>query len=89
MSARSYSFEVYTKANCFQCRLTKKWLKSHGTVFVEKPAEEHLEMLQEAGVLQAPGVAFLVDGKAVLVWSGFRPGLMSELLNASVAAVKG
>lgn len=83
------SFEVYSLPNCSQCRLTKKWLEGHGVDFVEKPAEQHVDMLAEAGITKAPGVAFAVDGKPVLIWSGFRPGLMSELLSASVAALKG
>lgn len=88
MSAQ-YSFEVYSLPNCSQCRITKKWLEGRGVDFIEKSAELHLDVLAEAGITQAPGVAFCVDGKPVLIWSGFRPGLMSELLSASVAVAKG
>lgn len=89
MSVQSYSFEVFSKERCPQCRATKAWLERRGISYVERDADEHLGMLTDAGVFQAPGVAFAVNGKTVLIWSGFRPGLMSELVSSSVSALKG
>lgn len=86
MSTHKYSFEVYTKMNCQACKAVKKWLFDRGVSFVEKDASEHLEMIRRANAgSQAPGVAFIVDGKQVLFWTGFRPSLMGELLSSTLA----
>ena len=80
------TFTLYTKANCVQCKATKKALDKKGliegvdyqAVYVDQDAAA-LEQLKELGYLQAPVVITENDA-----WSGFRPDKIANL--APIAA---
>lgn len=77
---------LYTKANCVQCKATKKALDKKGliegvdyqTVYVDQDSAA-LEQLKDLGFLQAP--VMITENDA---WSGFRPDKIAAL--ATVAA---
>lgn len=77
---------LYTKANCVQCKATKKALDKKGliegvdyqTVYVDQDSAA-LDHLKELGFQQAP--VMITENDA---WSGFRPDKIANL--ATVAA---
>lgn len=73
---------VYSKPNCQQCAATKRWLKQHGLVFLDDDimTEENLEAAKSLGYLEAPVVIVNENGKETH-WSGFRPDMLSQLID--------
>lgn len=70
--------EVFSKNNCMQCRMTKKFLKQHKVPFVEHNIDEQPEFiktLKSEGFLSTP-VVKTPDGSA---FSGFRPDKLQAL----------
>ena len=71
---------VYTKSNCMQCEMTKRYMQDEeiefGVVDIEKD-ETALKMLALHGYQSLPVVA--VDGFDNS-WSGFRPDKIDELV---------
>ena len=69
---------VFSKNNCMQCKMTKKFLEQHGADFVEINIDEHPEKIDyvkslgftTAPVIQAGEVAF----------SGFQPSKLKEII---------
>lgn len=69
---------VYTKNNCFPCKMTKRYLVEHGFEFTEKNIDKDLKALEfliEQGVKQAPAV-FVNDH---LFMTGFNPTMLHLL----------
>lgn len=63
---------VYVNKNCQRCRMTTKWLNSHGINFVTKPAivagHRNSELAGYESLKSAPVVMSKVG-----VWSGYQP----------------
>lgn len=63
---------VYTTENCPRCRMTMKWLNSHGINFVTKPAIVAGHRNSELDGYDRLRSAPVVVSKAG-VWSGYQP----------------
>lgn len=69
---------VYSKNNCMQCKMTKKFLEQHGANFQEINIDEHpekVEYVKNLGFTSAPVIE--ADN---LVFSGFQPAKLKELI---------
>ena len=69
---------VFSKNNCMQCKMTKKFLDQHGADFEEinidkKP--EKIEYVKNLGFSAAP-----VIEAGNVVFSGFQPSKLKELV---------
>ncbi|HEN5974839.1 TPA: glutaredoxin-like protein NrdH [Streptococcus agalactiae] len=69
---------VFSKNNCMQCKMTKKFLDQHGADFEEinideKP--EKIEYVKNIGFSAAP-----VIEAGNVVFSGFQPSKLKELV---------
>ncbi|HGC6827450.1 TPA: glutaredoxin-like protein NrdH [Streptococcus agalactiae] len=69
---------VFSKNNCMQCKMTKKFLDQHGADFEEinideKP--EKIEYVKNLGFSVAP-----VIEAGNVVFSGFQPSKLKELV---------
>ncbi|MCF6515654.1 glutaredoxin-like protein NrdH [Lactobacillus sp. S2-2] len=70
---------VYTKENCMQCKMTKRFLTEKNVEFEEKDTTsnpEYVSFLKENGFLSLPVVE--VDGQPQ--FSNFRPDALKELV---------
>ena len=69
---------VFSKNNCIQCKMTKKFLEQHNVAFVEHNIDEQPEFVDElkANGFMATPVIQLPDGNA---FSGFRPDMLRGL----------
>ncbi|AAL97981.1 TPA: glutaredoxin-like protein NrdH [Streptococcus pyogenes] len=69
---------VYSKNNCIQCKMTKKFLEQHGANFQEINIDEHpekVDYVRSLGFTSAPVIE--ADN---LVFSGFQPAKLKELI---------
>lgn len=69
---------VFSKKNCIQCKMTKKFLTQHKINFVEYNIDEQPEYvakLKAEGFMATP-VVKLPNGNA---FSGFRPDRLQQL----------
>lgn len=69
---------IFSKNNCIQCKMTKKFLQQHKISFIEHNIDEHpeyVDKLKAAGFLSTP-VVELPNGNA---FSGFRPDRLQQL----------
>lgn len=69
---------VYSKNNCMQCKMTKKFLEQHGANFQEINIDEHpekVDYVKTLGFTSAPVIE--ADN---LVFSGFQPAKLKELI---------
>ena len=69
---------VYTKYDCVQCKMTKKFLETQGIPFREINIEEEIEYVDELkadGFRQTPVVS--IEGMPK--FSGFRPDLLKKI----------
>lgn len=78
--------KVYTSESCQPCRITKKTLSQRNLPYIEIDANEHSELLREAGFRELPVV--IVERRkgemtepvmGIEPWSGFRPDLIDSL----------
>ena len=71
---------VYSKNNCMQCKMTKKFLEQHGADFQEINIDEHpekVDYVKSLGFTSAP----VIEADNV-VFSGFQPAkLKLSLIN--------
>lgn len=67
------AIEIFSKPNCFPCKLTKRWLDERGIPYEEYPATDHLDALREQGIRSAPGVFAYRDGIFQAAWGGYNP----------------
>ena len=73
------SLTVYTKNNCIQCKMTKKFLKAHGVAFEDRNISDHpeyVDYLKEQGFQSVP----VVERDAEPVVNGFRPDLLQQVI---------
>ena len=69
---------VYTKYDCVQCKMTKKFLETQGIPFKEINIEEntqYVDTLKADGFRQTPVVS--IEGMPKL--SGFRPDVLKQI----------
>ena len=69
---------VYTKNNCMQCKMTKRFLSENGVEFEERNINLHPEYIDDftgRGRQAVPVVQFSEDDAI----AGFRPDLLKKL----------
>ncbi|HEL0246989.1 TPA: glutaredoxin-like protein NrdH [Streptococcus equi subsp. zooepidemicus] len=69
---------VYSKHNCMQCKMTKKFLEQHGAVFQEINIDEHpekVDYVKSLGFTAAP-----VIETEQIVFSGFQPAKLKDII---------
>ncbi len=69
---------VYSRNNCMQCKMTKRYLAEHNVEFVEhniNDQPEYVDYLKERGFLSLPVVD--IDGQSA--FSGFRPDQLQKV----------
>ncbi|MBY8573263.1 redoxin NrdH [Lactiplantibacillus plantarum] len=69
---------VFTKNNCMQCKMTKKFLTAHNIAFEEKNINtnpEYVDYLKNQGFHAVPVVE--INGKDSI--AGFRPDALKQL----------
>ncbi|CAJ1174799.1 MULTISPECIES: glutaredoxin-like protein NrdH [Companilactobacillus] len=70
---------VYSKNNCMQCKMTKRYLKEHNVSFEERNINqdpEYLDLLKQQGFKSVPVVMNSVSDPIV----GFRPDSLKDLV---------
>lgn len=70
---------VYSKNNCMQCRMTKKFLEENGADFQEINIDvetDKIDYVKSLGFTSAP-----VIEAGEVVFSGFQPAKLKELLS--------
>ncbi|WP_057766694.1 glutaredoxin-like protein NrdH [Companilactobacillus tucceti] len=70
---------VYSKNNCMQCKMTKRFLKEHNVNFEERNINQdpkYLDFLKQQGFKSVPIV--MQDNTDPIV--GFRPDSLKELV---------
>lgn len=80
---------VYTSSLCAGCRLTKMKLDKEEIVYDTVDLshdEDALRAVKYLGHLKAPVVCARFPDGADRVWSGFRPDLIDEYINATKGA---
>ncbi|WP_178195825.1 glutaredoxin-like protein NrdH [Ligilactobacillus sp. Marseille-Q7487] len=73
------SLELYTKDNCIQCKMTKRFLVEHNINFEERnlsTSPEYINYLKDKGFASVPVLER--DSQALI--SGFRPDLLKQLI---------
>jgi glutaredoxin-like protein NrdH len=69
---------VYSKNNCMQCKMTKRFLSEHNINFTERNINEqpeYVNYLKEKGFMALP----VVEADGINAISGFRPDQLSQL----------
>lgn len=69
---------VYTKENCVQCRMTKRWLNTHNIDYQEINTTDNqtaINHLKKIGVERLP---FIITDKGNL--TGFQPAVLEKLV---------
>jgi glutaredoxin-like protein NrdH len=69
---------VYTKNNCVQCKMTKRFLTENNVSFEERNINlnpEYIDHLKSKGFQAVPVVQFSEDSAV----AGFRPDLLKKL----------
>lgn len=69
---------VYSKNNCMQCKMTKKFLEQHGADFQEINIDQHpgkVDYVKSLGFTSAP----VIESDQV-VFSGFQPAKLKEII---------
>jgi len=70
---------VYSKNNCMQCKMTKRYLKEHNVPFEERNINlqpQYLDALKQQGFQSVPVVMNAATDPIV----GFRPDSLKELV---------
>ncbi|WP_220730193.1 redoxin NrdH [Apilactobacillus zhangqiuensis] len=69
---------VYSKNNCMQCKMTKRFLSEHDIDFIERNINEepeYVSYLKSKGFMSLP----VVEADGIDSISGFRPDQLSQL----------
>ena len=77
---------VYSRSNCVQCSMTKKYLSNHNTRFEEVDLEEDelaLEAAKDLGYRSAPVVFVRYPSGAESHWAGFNPSRLKDFVESS------
>ncbi|MDR0298359.1 MAG: glutaredoxin-like protein NrdH [Streptococcaceae bacterium] len=73
--------KVYSKNNCMQCKMTKKWLSEHAIAFEEHNIDvepEYRQVVLDMGYMAVP-VVETANGKH---FQGFAPDKLKALASA-------
>ncbi|MDN6967178.1 glutaredoxin-like protein NrdH [Oenococcus sp. UCMA 17063] len=71
--------KIYTRDDCLQCYMTKKWLNEHKLKYTEiniSRDKKYIDYLKSKSVKQTPYVVTNREN-----WSGFRPNKLALLIN--------
>lgn len=77
---------VYSRSNCVQCSMTKKYLNNHNTRFEEVNLEEDelaLAAAKNLGYRSAPVVFVRYPSGAESHWAGFNPSRLADFVESS------
>ncbi|PWF99385.1 glutaredoxin-like protein NrdH [Levilactobacillus bambusae] len=69
---------VYSKYNCMQCKMTKRYLDEHNVAFEERNVNDHpeyLDHLKNQGFQSLP----VIESVDLPPFSGFRPAELAKL----------
>ncbi|HEO3278469.1 TPA: glutaredoxin-like protein NrdH [Streptococcus agalactiae] len=69
---------VFSKNNCIQCKMTKKFLDQHGADFEEINIDEKPEKIEYVKNLGFSAAPVIEAGN--VVFSGFQPSKLKELV---------
>ncbi|HEN7793539.1 TPA: glutaredoxin-like protein NrdH [Streptococcus agalactiae] len=69
---------VFSKNNCMQCKMTKKFLDQHGADFEEINIDEKPEKIEYVKNLGFSATPVIEAGN--VVFSGFQPSKLKELV---------
>lgn len=69
---------VFSKNNCMQCKMTKKFLEQNGAEFEEINIDEHPEKVDYVKSLGFTSAPVIEAGD--LVFSGFQPAKLKEII---------
>ncbi|AWZ36349.1 NrdH-redoxin [Streptococcus agalactiae] len=69
---------VFSKNNCMQCKMTKKFLNQHGADFEEINIDEKPEKIEYVKNLGFSAAPVIEAGN--VVFSGFQPSKLKELV---------
>lgn len=72
------SITVFSKNNCMQCKMTKKFLDQHGADYVEVNIDEQPEKIDYVKSLGFAAAPVIQAGD--VVFSGFQPAKLKELI---------
>ncbi|AFV72160.1 Glutaredoxin [Streptococcus agalactiae] len=72
---------VFSKNNCMQCKMTKKFLDQHGADFEEINIDEKPEKIEYVKNLGFSAAPVIEAGN--VVFSGFQPSKLKELVKAN------
>lgn len=70
--------KVYSKDNCMQCKMTKRWLKEHNIDFEEANVSSDENAMAEARATGYTSMPIVMQGDVVLA-SGFQPTNLAKL----------
>ncbi|WP_311407911.1 glutaredoxin-like protein NrdH [Liquorilactobacillus uvarum] len=73
------SLAIFTKNNCIQCKMTKKFLKEHQITFEEHnitKEPQYIDYLQGKGFRSVP----VIEKNNAPIINGFRPDLLKTLI---------
>ncbi|MEJ6400226.1 redoxin NrdH [Nicoliella lavandulae] len=69
---------LFSKNNCMQCKMTKRFLQEHNIEFNEINIDEqpeYIEQLKSEGFMATP----VVKAEGIEAFSGFRPDQLNKL----------
>lgn len=69
---------IFSKNNCMQCKMTKKFLDQHGADFEEINIDEKPEKIEYVKNLGFSAAPVIEAGN--VVFSGFQPSKLKELV---------
>ncbi|HFX3955222.1 TPA: glutaredoxin-like protein NrdH [Streptococcus agalactiae] len=69
---------VFSKNNCMQCKMTKKFLDQHGADFEEINIDEKPEKIEYVKNLGFSAAPVIEAGN--VIFSGFQPSKLKELV---------
>lgn len=70
---------VYSKNNCMQCKMTKKFLEQNGADYQEINIDEQPEKIEYVKSLGFAAAPVIESGETV--FSGFQPAKLKALIN--------
>ncbi|EHJ56407.1 glutaredoxin-like protein NrdH [Streptococcus urinalis FB127-CNA-2] len=69
---------VFSKNNCMQCKMTKKFLEQNGAEFEEINIDQHPEKIDYVKSLGFSSAPVIEAGD--IVFSGFKPAKLKEII---------
>lgn len=69
---------VFSKNNCMQCKMTKKFLEKEGVAFQEINIDEQPEYIEHVKSLGFTAAPVIQVGE--MVFSGFQPAKLKEII---------